>query len=229
MHSFCKKAVDLNKVKPSTLDKNLLEGTLQMFPIFEKVEGVTFSKFLKTKANRRKNIKAMALQILLALDSLNRVNQIYTHNDLHLNNIMVSQTSIADYNYLGSDSQVRTVATNGVRMMIIDQGMACVGKGNTLGQFSRPFCPAVDVFKVLTDLWRTLRKDWLKVVIKILFGKEVFRFLTSKKVGHHSFYNYASYLFRKMRKLSLVKSLSVTYLQAIGLIQSIKTKPLKRV
>ena len=217
--SFCKRAVKLNEYSTSALDIKLRSGELQIYPIFEKIPGHTFHTHLTSQRRISESVmRHLMLQVMLALDSLTRDRQVYTHNDLHTANVMITNTTVKSYTYQGSDGEIRTIPTHGHRMVIIDQGMACVGKGDVLGQFSRPYCPAVDVFKFFTEVWRYRKSTvgkWLRPILTVLFGEEGFSFLRQKNI-RHSFYQYAAYLYeRGDAERSLAKSLGVTYLHAV--------------
>lgn len=217
--AFCEAPIHLENARPRRLDRELREGRAHMFPIFEKVSGLTMRNFLKSKHHLSvSELKGILSQIWLALDSLNRSPHFYSHNDLHTSNVMISSTTLPSYEYLCSDARIRRVPTNGHRVVIIDQGMACGATTDMVTLYSRPYCPPLDIFRLMMSVYekilasrklRKLRNPFRKIFVS-MFGNEVDEFVDDP--NSTNFFHYAVFLSKRGKEWHKMANLS--YLDA---------------
>lgn len=200
------------------LNSELENGDMALFPVYEKVEGVTFRATIVSNAFHSDDFEILydlMTQIIGGLDQLNR-RQIYTHNDLHPSNVMVTREH------------------GKLAVKIIDQGMAAASFDGYLALFKyRGATDTVgclmgtDLLKIFTSVFNKLEKGSYseKLILKVmtaLFGPEVFAFLAGQVSEDNSFVEYLAYLSTmcegNVEKFRLC--LAATYSKALRVLKS---------
>lgn len=208
--TFCKHSTTLTTLNKHNIEADLISNKLQLFPVFERVDGNTLADFLSNHHQKLSMpvIKSLLGQVLLICDSLNRGTSRFTHNDLHIKNIMVTLTSETTFTFLGSDNRKRTLPSHGWKILIIDLGYASAYKSGMLATFSRPICQLNDVFKFLTTVYKrclqTQSQEVNRFILEMIFdifGKPMFSLLQKKDI-YPSFYSYVAHIWESIRNAS---------------------------
>lgn len=213
---FCKTPSQSRQVVQ--MNNELREGIQQMFPVFEKVKGVSMFDILKKDTFNPDDFHFVYNILKQVLNTLNLLNQhhVYTHNDLHVVNLMVTLPSRWD----GSQR---------LKPMIIDQGLAAGGyiwrtqkylaiHSNSLGCFM-----GTDIFSLLvgffTEIGKSTQSEQMIAEVLIdLFGIEVMGFVASSVSDYLSYVAYLQYLLLHRNSVSFVKAWSVNHKSALTVL-----------
>lgn len=201
-------------------EQALRKGSLELFPVFERVEGVTLEHVMRDPAFDPDHIDLLEnwlVQIFATLDVINQ-QVMYAHNDLHVENIMVMATRAATFTYSSSplsggagdkdDSSI--ILEPMMRVVIIDQGLA----GGSFTHHDRTYlayyqlsttighqgCMMVsDIFRVFRSLWVEWPRDTfgrlvLEKMLVVLFGEEILSYIRDRVSSFDTWLEYVIYL-----------------------------------
>jgi hypothetical protein len=216
--------VDISAMTTEQLDTELSAGTLQLFGVYELINGVTLTEFIQSliASADPEGVDKLAdclVQVFAALASLNKMADAQTrqfgksrfsHCDLHANNVMIEKTMI-DYSYVLSEDGNEVLKLEGpLRAVIIDCGMSIAKfddhsvDTNFIAFFQCYFMEAEDVISLLRDcyvvaLQATAYKpsaisQFLEQCITGIFGPNVMKFLFLQFTGPLQAYRYVFYL-----------------------------------
>lgn len=210
----------LGSYTTTALNSELDNGDMALFPVYEKVNGVTFRDTIVSDAFDADDFEVLydlMVQMIGGLDRLNE-DRVYSHNDLHTSNVMVTRE-------------------NGkLAVKIIDQGMAAASFDGYLALFKyRGATETVgclmgtDLLKVLASVFNKLEKGSYseKLIVKVmtaLFGPEVFAFLAGQLSEDNSFAEYLAYISTICEAKNVEKfrlCLSATYRKALRVMNSV--------
>lgn len=192
-------------------DDALSKGTLQLFPVFERVEGVTLDALMHQVTFDPDDIDLLSNLLEQLFGSLDVINQriIYAHNDLHVENVMVMPTRARSFSYARSDGMTHQVEPR-MRVVMIDQGLAGGSfehRGHTYLAYyqlsstvGHQGCVMVsDIFRVFRSLWTEWPRDSFghQVVdrmITSLFGNEIVEYISSHVSSFDTWLEYVIWL-----------------------------------
>ena len=181
--------VDIEKYTIDELTQLLKRNVIKLYGIYEYINGKTLLRYISTiKFMRMTDIekwnflKSVLIQVFSSLQSLTNSGN-YTHYDLHLGNIMISEKPL-NYAYtLTHDSIVKV--KDSFRCFIIDQGLSNIEYEGDIFMYennslNRPFLHSFDIFKLITKLYIALATDNISInslyckklrsLLKILFN-----------------------------------------------------------
>lgn len=215
---FCTSPSQSSKV--AQMNNALKQGVDQMFPVFEKVKGVSMFDVLKKETFNPDDFDFVYNIVKQVLNTLDQINQhfVYTHNDLHAVNLMVTLPSQWD----GSQR---------LKPMIIDQGLAAGGyfwrtqkylsiHSSSLGCFM-----GTDIFALLVGFFIEIAKNsqseqMIAEVLIDLFGIEVMGFVVSSAAEHMSYVSYLQYLLIHRKSDTFANAWSVTHKSALTVLDA---------
>ena len=192
-------------------DEALRDGTLELFPVFEQVDGVTLEQVMRQYSFDPDHIDLLEnwlVQLFATLDVINR-QVMYAHNDLHVENIMLMATRARSFTYSSPDETVLTIEPM-MRVVIIDQGLAggsFTHRGETYlayyqlsSTIGHQGCMMVsDIFRVFRSLWVEWPRDTfgqlvLETMLVSLFGPEVLDYIRNRISTFDTWLEYVIFL-----------------------------------
>jgi hypothetical protein len=181
--------IDVEEYSLDEINKMLKKNVIKLYGIYEYINGKTLANYISTLKFFVLNdlekwifIKNILIQVFSALHCLNKLGK-YTHCDLHMGNIMITEENL-NHTYELNDSFNLNI-NNPFKCCIIDQGLAnaeydgnyFIYQNNSL---NRPFLDSFDIFKLLLKLYIALAIDnmainklyckKLRSLLKILFN-----------------------------------------------------------
>ena len=200
--------IDIEKYDMDDINELLRRNIIKLYGIYEYIDGKTLLNYISTLKFMRMTdiekwnfLKNVLIQVFSSLQSLTNSGN-YTHYDLHLGNVMISEKSL-NYTYNLLDDSKLTVDNN-FTCFIIDQGLSNVEYNNNTfvyenNSLNKPFLHSFDIFKLISKLYIALANDntsintlyckKLRSLLKILFNSPenpddfIIPYITSKLNG----------------------------------------------
>ena len=126
--------IDIEKYDMDDINELLRRNIIKLYGIYEYIDGKTLLNYISTLKFMRMTdiekwnfLKNVLIQVFSSLQSLTNSGN-YTHYDLHLGNVMISEKSL-NYTYNLLDDSKLTVDNN-FTCFIIDQGLSNVEYNN---------------------------------------------------------------------------------------------------
>lgn len=222
-----------NYTSDRVVNRDLLRGKLRMFCVQEKVNGSTWGDAIDSGVYSHEDpleMLSILFQIFGALDQLN-ARRVYTHNDLHLNNVMLVPSASLSIRFEGSDGITREISQAKHIAVLIDEGRASGSyewKGKTYlavldtkyGAFM-----GTDILRMFYNMLGESPRGGsnyaiVKRMLGRLFGPDVFVFMKQRETPE-SFSDFMMFLHQEFGEdMELWKTLiSVSYLQALLVVE----------
>jgi len=160
--------IDIEKYDIEDIDKLLKKNAIKLYGIYEYINGKTLLNYISTlKFSRLSDtekwnfLKAILIQVFSSLQSLTKSGN-YTHYDLHMGNIMISEEHLTN-TYILSE-ELKLTVNDSFRSFIIDQGLSNVEYEGDIfvyenNSLNKPFLHSFDIFKLLSKLYIALATD----------------------------------------------------------------------
>ena len=178
---ICKDSViEIEKYNLDEINIMIKNGIIKLYGIYEYINGKNLLNYISNLTFVRLSdlekwqfLKAVLMQVFSSLHCLTKSGK-YTHNDLHLGNIMITEENLNN-TYELKDS-VKLTINDPFKCFIIDQGLANVQfegqnfiyQNNSDGL---PFLESFDIFKLIIKLYISLATD--NISINKLFCKKL--------------------------------------------------------
>lgn len=236
--------IDIKKYDMNDINQLLKRNIIKLYGIYEYIDGKTLLNYISTLKFYRMSdlqkwnfLKSVLIQVFSSLQSLANSGN-YTHYDLHMGNIMITEKNI-NHTYTLQDSTV--TVNDSFKCFIIDQGLSNVEYDGNIFVYENnslniPFLHSFDIFKLVSKLYialatdnisiNTLYSKKLRSLLKILFNNPenpdidfVIPYIVSNPNGDVTLY-YNSLVMKKVPEKDMIYE-SIVHMSYNDLVQTL--------